>query len=112
MTRSLFRGVFDDNFEANGKRVYEEQYETVRKLVPKDQLFEYQIGEGWDRLCEFLEVDQPPFPYPVTNEGAAFKERNWLRFKLAVRRGAPRMIYTGAVVAASVAMGGRLAGWW
>ena len=112
MTRALFKGVFDDDFENNGKRVYAEQYETVRKLVPKDRLLEFQIGEGWDRLCEFLECDKPQFEYPRTNEGAAFKERNWLRFKMAARRGAPRMAAAGATVVAAAAIGGRLAGWW
>ena len=112
MTRALFKGVFDNDFENNGKRVYEQQYETVRRLVPKDRLLEFDIGEGWDRLCDFLEVDVPNVAYPRTNEGAAFKERNWLRMKLAVRRGAPRMAWTGAISVASIAIGGRLAGWW
>ena len=112
MTRALFKGVFDNNFVLNGKLVYEEQYVTVRKLVPKNRLLEYQIGEGFDRLCEFLEVDKPPFPYPVTNEGAAFKERSSIRLKLAIRRGASNMVLTGGIIMAGVAIGGRLVGWW
>ena len=32
MTRALFRGVFDDDFEKNGKQVYIDQYDTVRSL--------------------------------------------------------------------------------
>ncbi|KAL9086976.1 MAG: hypothetical protein Q9159_003870 [Coniocarpon cinnabarinum] len=112
MTRALFKAVFDDDFEKNGKQVYVDQYETVRSLVPKDQLFEYQIGEGWDRLCDFLEVDKPPYPYPVTNEGAAFQERNRLRLQLALQRGLPNILMTASAVAAGIAIGSKMVGWW
>lgn len=91
MTRALFKAVFDNDFENNGKKVYDEHYAMIRKLVPKDKLLDYQIGEGWDRLCEFLECDKPNVPYPNTNEAAAFRDRNWLRFKLSAKRGAPRL---------------------
>lgn len=94
MTRLLFKAVFDDNFERNGRDVFREQYATVRDLVPKDRLLEYQIGEGWERLCKFLEVAVPSVDYPNTNEAAAFRDRNRLRFWLAVKRGLPRMVLT------------------
>lgn len=96
MTRLLFRGVFDNDFAKNGRKVYEDQYRTVREMVPPEQLYEFQIGEGWDGLCEFLEVEKPDTPYPQVNEATAFKDRNDLRFKMALQRGAPRM--AGAVI--------------
>lgn len=92
MTRLLFKAVFNNDFEANGRNVFVDQYQTVRDLVPKDRLLEFQIGEGFERLCEFLEVPVPDFPYPNTNEATAFRDRNKLRFWLAVRRGLPRLI--------------------
>lgn len=100
MTRALFKGVFDDDFERNARNVFRDQYESVRALVPKDQLLEYQVGEGWDRLCDFLDVPVPQFAYPHTNEAAAFRERSWLRFKLSFVRGLPRIAMT--VLAAAV----------
>ena len=27
---------------------------AVRQLVPAEQLLVYRVGEGWERLCEFL----------------------------------------------------------
>lgn len=108
MTRALFKGVFDNDFEKNGKKAFEDQYDSVRKLVPKERLLEYEIGEGWERLCEFLEVETPDHAYPNTNEAAAFRDRNWLRFKLSARRGAPRLAVAGAGVCAVVAWGT----WW
>jgi len=90
MTRLLFKAVFNNDFEANGRAAFVDQYSTVRDLVPKDRLLEYQIGEGWERMCEFLEIPVPDFPYPNTNEATAFRDRNKLRFWLAVKRGLPR----------------------
>ena len=94
MTRLLFKAVFDDDFEKNGRRAFREQYASVRALVPKDKLLEFQIGEGWDRLCDFLEVPVPNVVYPNTNEAAAFRDRNRLRFRLALQRGLPRLVLT------------------
>lgn len=105
MTRALFKGVFNDDFELNGKKAFEDQYASVRELVPKERLLEYDIGEGWERLCEFLEVEQPKFPYPNTNEAAAFRDRNWLRFKLSAKRGAPRLAATAVTFAAVATWG-------
>lgn len=102
MTRLLFRGVFNNDFARTGRRVYEEQYRTVRDMVPKGQLYEFQIGEGWDGLCEFLEVEKPDSPYPQVNEATAFRDRNDLRFRMAVERGAPRIAGTVVTVFAVV----------
>lgn len=109
MTRLLFRGVFDNDFAKNGRKVYEDQYETVRRMVPKEQLYEFQIGEGWDGLCEFLEVEKPDTPYPQVNEATAFKDRNELRFRMALQRGAPRI---GATVVTVVAITGWATWFW
>jgi hypothetical protein len=38
------------DFEEVGKQKFQEQYETVRRLVPKERLLEYKVGEGWERL--------------------------------------------------------------
>ncbi|KAI9719836.1 MAG: hypothetical protein M1828_006057 [Chrysothrix sp. TS-e1954] len=105
MTRALFKGVFDNDFEKNGIQVYQDQYNLVRSIVPKDRLLDYQVGEGWDRVCEFLEVPKPSVPYPNTNEAAAFRDRNWLRFKLSLRRGLPRLTGTFLTFAAVVSWG-------
>jgi hypothetical protein len=41
------------------KHVFQEHYDHVRSLVPKERLLEYRIGEGWEPLCEFLGEDVP-----------------------------------------------------
>ena len=98
MTRALFNGFFDFDFEKNGRQVFEQQYARVRELVPKENLLEFELGDGWDKLCPFLEVDAPEVGYPRVNEATAFKDRNALRFRLAVQRGLPRIIATTTAV--------------
>ncbi|KAJ7919424.1 P-loop containing nucleoside triphosphate hydrolase protein [Mycena leptocephala] len=47
-------------------------YEEVWRLVQKEQLLEYRIGEGWESLCEFLDKGIPAEPFPKVNDTQAF----------------------------------------
>lgn len=53
-----------DKFEANNK--------AVQNLIPKEQLLVYQVKEGWQPLCEFLNVDVPTTEFPRTNNREEF----------------------------------------
>ena len=37
-------------------------------MVPASQLLVYRVGEGWERLCQFLEVEVPDCPFPHENK--------------------------------------------
>ncbi|KAK1757318.1 hypothetical protein QBC47DRAFT_154017 [Echria macrotheca] len=54
----IFRGWFEaetaEEIRATYRERYERHYETVRNLVPPEQLLEYKLGDGWQPLCEFL----------------------------------------------------------
>ena len=52
--------------------MFEAHYQRVRKACPKDRLLEFNLGDGWDKLCPFLGVDQPEGPYPRINDGPFF----------------------------------------
>ena len=55
MRQSWWNGWLEGkDFEKIGKQKFQEQYETVRRLVQKQRLLEFTVGEGWERLCEFL----------------------------------------------------------
>ena len=41
---------------------------AVRALVPSSNLLVYRVGEGWDRLCHFLELQIPHSPFPHENK--------------------------------------------
>ncbi|PGH18580.1 hypothetical protein AJ79_00359 [Helicocarpus griseus UAMH5409] len=46
----------------------------VRSLVPRGQLLEMDISEGWEPLCKFLGVPVPDEPFPRANDAKALEE--------------------------------------
>jgi hypothetical protein len=47
---------------------YEEHNARVRATIPPEQLLVYSVQQGWDPLCNFLEIaDCPTTPFPKTN---------------------------------------------
>lgn len=52
--------------------VYERHNEAVQSGIPTDQLLVYEVGSGWDPLCEFLGLPVPDEPYPHTNTSEEF----------------------------------------
>jgi hypothetical protein len=47
---------------------YEAHNRRVREIIPADQLLEYSVKEGWEPLCDFLEIqDCPTTPFPKSN---------------------------------------------
>ncbi len=52
--------------------VYERHNAAVRSGIPADQLLVYEVGSGWEPLCEFLGVPVPEEPYPHTNTSEQF----------------------------------------
>jgi hypothetical protein len=52
----------------------EDWNDTVRSTVPADRLLVWDPAEGWEPLCEFLEVDVPAEPLPHVNDTLSFRE--------------------------------------
>lgn len=47
---------------------YETHNQRVKELIPTDQLLEYSVNDGWQPLCDFLQVPTcPTVPFPKTN---------------------------------------------
>jgi hypothetical protein len=63
--------TFDD---AGLAAAMERWNDRVKADVPADRLLVWEPREGWDPLCEFLEVSVPDEPLPSVNDTAAFKE--------------------------------------
>ncbi|CDS09510.1 hypothetical protein LRAMOSA10870 [Lichtheimia ramosa] len=55
------------NDEEAIKFKYNAHVEWVKKNVPSERLFVMELGEGWERLCKFLDVPVPDVPYPSVN---------------------------------------------
>jgi hypothetical protein len=48
--------------------------EAVKETIPASQLLVYDVKEGWEPLCEFLDVPVPAEPFPRTNRREEFWE--------------------------------------
>ena len=47
---------------------YRSHNAAVKALVPPSQLLVYRVGEGWERLCQFLQVEVPHSAFPHENK--------------------------------------------
>ncbi|KAJ0114068.1 hypothetical protein N8I77_007123 [Diaporthe amygdali] len=73
MLVTLWDRLFEGDFENRGVEVFKRHYDLVRELVPPERLLEYDVGDGWGPLCEFLGEDRPAAPFPYTNTISDFQ---------------------------------------
>lgn len=50
-------------------------HEEVQAAVPPERLLVWEVAEGWEPLCEFLEVPVPDTPFPYLNDSKEFVDR-------------------------------------
>jgi hypothetical protein len=50
-------------------------HEEVKQAVPADRLLVWSVADGWEPLCEFLELPVPDTPFPHLNDTEEFKNR-------------------------------------
>jgi hypothetical protein len=50
-------------------------HERVKRDVPPERLLVWEVGEGWEPLCAFLEVPVPDEPFPHANDRETFLGR-------------------------------------
>ena len=60
--------------DAEFAKIMQRWNDTVQADVPAERLLVWDPRDGWEPLCEFLEVDVPADPLPRVNDTAAFKE--------------------------------------
>ena len=68
-----FNGRFEDREHTIG--VYEDHNEEVRRTVPANRLLVYEVAEGWEPLCRFLDRPIPDEPFPRVNSTDEFRGR-------------------------------------
>ncbi|KAI8149847.1 P-loop containing nucleoside triphosphate hydrolase protein [Fennellomyces sp. T-0311] len=61
-------GMFEDQEAMKEKFI--QNTEWVKKHVPEDRLLIMELGEGWERLCKFLDKPVPDVKYPHVNTTA------------------------------------------
>ena len=105
LLKLIFEGIFGgrDRFITHGKEKYVEMHDEIRRLVPKEQLLDYRLGEGWEPLCAFLGETVPEGKFPVVNDTAEFADRVRIMTRKAMGRVARRVAWWVAGVAVPVA---------
>ena len=54
--------------------VFKKRQEEVMNTVPKERLLMYDVKQGWEALCTFLNVPVPSTPFPRVNTKDEFIE--------------------------------------
>ncbi|KAI8882065.1 hypothetical protein K501DRAFT_334253 [Backusella circina FSU 941] len=70
-TSPLF-GKLDD--KESGMAAFTKHNQEVIDFVPKENLLVMELGEGWERLCEFLGKPIPDVPFPNLNNPKELQE--------------------------------------
>ncbi len=75
--RLVWEDTFDGRFEDRdyAMEVFERHNEAVRRRVPPERLLVFDVREGWEPLCDFLDVEVPDDPFPRLNEAREMRRR-------------------------------------
>lgn len=71
----IWRRVFDDRMDDRAHVIakFNEHNQAVIDEVPPERLLVFEAKDGWEPLCNFLEVPVPEDPYPRMNTTEEFK---------------------------------------
>lgn len=69
----IFGGRIED--ETHAIAVLEQHNADVIAAIEPGRLLEYEVADGWPKLCAFLGVPVPAEPFPFTNTTAEFVAR-------------------------------------
>ena len=68
----LFQGKKEDREFM--KSLFKQWNDEVKKTVPEEKLLVFEVKDGWEPLCKFLNVPVPTIPFPRSNEGVDFQK--------------------------------------
>ena len=73
--RTIWQGEFSGQFEDKklAIQIYKDRVEAIKKTFPAERLLIHSSKDGWEPLCEFLDVGIPDIPYPWLNDSAKIK---------------------------------------
>lgn len=74
--RIIRHGVFGNTLPTRERavEVFREHEERVKRAIDPARLLVFDIRQGWEPLCEFLDVDVPATDFPRLNDERQFKE--------------------------------------
>ena len=65
----------DDNKYDFARKYYNEKLQKIKFIVPEEQLLLFDVRDGWEPLCKFLDVPIPNMPYPSANIRGVIKQK-------------------------------------
>jgi sulfotransferase family protein len=71
------QGTFAEGHETPEQLIEQmlRHHEQVKQAIPAERLLVWQVGEGWEPLCAFLDVPVPQEPLPHANDRGEFINR-------------------------------------
>jgi hypothetical protein len=71
------RGTFAGSHETPEQLIaaMERHHEAVKAAIPPERLLVWEVAQGWEPLCEFLELPVPDQPFPHVNDSEEFVDR-------------------------------------
>lgn len=75
-TGVLKKSGFPDGLDRDGLiHAFNTHNEAVKSAIPDEQLLVFDVREGWEPLCTFLDKPVPDEPFPHTNGRSEFWDR-------------------------------------
>ncbi|HEX9466923.1 MAG TPA: sulfotransferase [Acidimicrobiia bacterium] len=77
MARTMLAKRFTPDLanETEAKRAYEAHNAAVRATIPPERLLEWHPGDGWQPICDALDLALPDEPFPHVNTTDEFRAR-------------------------------------
>ena len=85
----IWDGTFAGNFtdREHALQIFAEHNREVEETVPPQRLLVFDVKQGWQPLCEFLEVPVPDRePFPHVNDAESFQKRIQQRLARSLMR--------------------------
>lgn len=77
LDRPLWKRILDGSYERRDDALgrYARHNEEVSRTVPTERLLVFDVEDGWEPLCAFLDVAVPDAPFPHLNDRAELRAR-------------------------------------
>ena len=74
MFRKTIGRLFDNRMRDHDHviAVYDRHNAQVRERIPAHRLLVYEVADGWEPLCKFLDLPAPDGPMPKVNTSEEF----------------------------------------
>jgi Sulfotransferase domain len=73
----------------------------VKRVVPADRLYFFDVRDGWEPLCKILDCPVPNEPFPHANKGMSVQKA----FQKLINRAVVKWFQVLAVSGVMIAMG-------